>query len=90
MKELLKSFVSTFGSTLLPIVGGTLIGVGYGQILIYIAKHFSIDAAMITLIGSVFLFAWVLNAISDYRLKKLNQKFEKEYEEFKSKLDNLK
>jgi hypothetical protein len=45
---------------------------------------------MITLIGSVFLFAWVLNAISDYRLRKLNQKFEKEFEEFKSKLDNIK
>ena len=90
MKELLKSFVSTFGSTLLPIVGGTLIGAGYGQILIYIAKHFSLTTAMITLFGSVFLFAWVMNAISDYRLKKLNEKFENEYQDFKSKLDNLK
>jgi Flp pilus assembly protein TadB len=90
MKDLLKSFVSTFGSTLLPILGGTLIGAGYGQILTYIANHFSLTAAMITLIGSVFLFAWVLNAISDYRLRKLNQKFEKEFEEFKSKLDNIK
>jgi hypothetical protein len=64
--------------------------VGYGQILIYIAKHFSLTAAMITLISSVFLFAWISNAISDYKLKKLKEKFEKEYEEFKSKLDNLK
>ena len=90
MKELLKSFVSTFGSTLLPILGGTLIGVGGAQIIIYIATNFSSIAAMITLLVSVFLFAWISNAISDYKLKKLREKFEKEYEEFKSKLDNLK
>jgi hypothetical protein len=45
---------------------------------------------MITLLVLVFLFAWISNAISDYKLKKLREKFEKEYEEFKSKLDNLK
>jgi ABC-type antimicrobial peptide transport system permease subunit len=90
MKELLKSFVSTFGSTLLPILGGTLIGVGSAQIIIYIIKNFGSFAAMITLLVLVFLYAWITNAISDYRLKKLNEKFEKEYEDFKSKLDNLK
>ena len=90
MKELLKSFVSTFGSTLLPIIGGTLIGVGSAKIIIYIAKHFSVNTAMITLLVLVFLFAWISNAISDYKLKKLREEFEKEYDEFKSKLDNLK
>jgi uncharacterized membrane protein len=45
---------------------------------------------MITLLVLVFLYAWVTNAISDYRLKKLHEKLDKEYEDFKSKLDNLK
>ena len=90
MKELLKSFVSTFGSTLLPILGGTLIGVGGAQIIIYIIKNFGSFVAMITLLVLVFLFAWISNAISDYKLKKLKEKFDKEYEEFKSKLDNIK
>ncbi len=90
MKELLKSFISTFGSTLLPILGGTLIGVGGAQIIIYIINNFGSFAAMITLLVLVFLFAWISNAISDYKLKKLREEFEKEYDEFKSKLDNLK
>ena len=90
MKDLLKSLGRTFGSTLLPIVGGTLIGFGCAQGLIYIAKNFSVTAAIITFIVATFLFAWILNAISDYKLTKMQEKFEKEYEEFKSTLDNLK
>ena len=90
MKDLLKSLGRTFGSTLLPIVGGTLIGFGCAQGLIYIAKNFSVTAAIITFTVAVFLFAWILNAISDYKLTKMQEKFKKEYEEFKSKLENIK
>ena len=90
MKDLLKSFGKTFGSTLLPIVGGILIGVGFAQGLIYIVKNFSVTTAIITLIVVTFLFAWVSNAISHYKLTKLQEKFEKEYDEFKSKLENIK
>ena len=90
MKELLKSFGRTFGSTVLPMVlgigGGCLIGIG----LVYITHTFGATAAIITLFGTLFLYMWVLNAISDYRLNKVKEKLDKEFEEFKSKLDNLK
>jgi Ca2+/Na+ antiporter len=90
MKELVKSFGRTFGSTVLPMVlgigGGCLIGSG----MVYIANKFGATAAIVTLFSILFLYMWVLNAISDYRLNKVKEKLDREFEEFKSKLDNLK
>jgi uncharacterized membrane protein HdeD (DUF308 family) len=90
MKELVKSFGRTFGSTVLPMVlgigGGCLIGTG----LVYITHTFGATAAIITLFGVLFLYMWVLNAISDYRLNKAKERINKEYEEFRAKFDNIK
>ena len=90
MKELLKSFGRTFGSTVLPMVlgvgGGCLIGTG----LVYITHRFGATAAIVTLFGTLFLYMWVLNAISDYRLNKVKEKLDKEYEEFRAKFEKIK
>ena len=90
MKELLKSFGNTFVSTLLPIVIGVSVGVGLAQGLIYILNQFGVNVAIITLFVSLFLYAWILNAVSDYRLNKVKEKIDKEYEEFRARFENLK
>ena len=89
-KELLQSFYGTFFSTLLPIVGGITAGVLIAQGLIFIAHKFGINVTIAVLLISIFLFAWIMNAISDYRIKKAHERIEKEYQEFRNKLEGIK
>lgn len=90
MKEILKSFGKTFGSTLLPIFVGVSVGSLFAVGLVYLTNHFGVTAAIIGLFVGLFLYAWVLNAISDYRLTKVKEKLDRDYEEFREKLKGIK
>ena len=90
MNEVIKSALKTFLPTLLYVGAGWLFGIVLAKALIWILDTYGSTAASISFFGLFFVAIWVANAISNYRIKKAEERIEREYEEFKAKLEKLK
>jgi len=96
MTQFVKSGLKTFLPTFATIVGTFGIGILYAQILLYILNTAVGIWASVFLGGSIFLFAWIMNTITDVKLQKLDEQHERESaqikadaEEFRKKFSNI-
>lgn len=96
MTQFLKSGLKTFLPTFATIVGTFGIGILYAQILLYILNTAGGIWASVFLGGSIFLFAWIMNTITDVKLQKLDEQHERESaqikadaKEFRKKFSNI-
>jgi 4-hydroxybenzoate polyprenyltransferase len=96
MTQFVKSGLKTFLPTFATIVGTFGIGILYAQILLYILNTVGGIWASVFLGGSIFLFAWIMNTITDVKLQKLDEQHERESaqikadaEEFRKKFSNI-
>ena len=96
MTQFLKSGLKTFLPTFATIVG--LFGAGYiyAQITLFILNTVGGVWASVFLGGTIFLFAWITNTITDVKLQKLDEQYEKESaqikadaKEFRKKFSNI-
>lgn len=90
MNEVFKSVFKTFLPTLLYVGAGWLFGIVLAKGLIWILNNYGSTAASISFFGLFFVAIWVANAVSNYRMKKVEERIEREYAEFKAKLENIK
>lgn len=90
MKDIIKSALKTFLPTLFYVGSGWLIGVLLVKGLIFLLEGFGTTTTSIVVFGLFFLIMWIINAVSKYQIKKDEDRIEREYEEFKAKLEKLK
>lgn len=79
MKEALKSGLKTFLPTLLVIGGGWIFGILIANAFKWIYDKAGFTAAAILFFSFIFLFAWIINAYSDYKLQKTLKKIDEEH-----------